>query len=510
MKAVIVMFDSLNRHMLPPYGARDVYAPNFTRLAARSTTMDKAYVGSMPCMPARRDFHTGRYNFLHRSWGPLEPFDFSFIEQLRSNGVYTHLVSDHYHYWEDGGATYHNRYSSWQASRGQEGDLWKGRVDPPSVPPHIGDFEQGPKRTRMLHDQINRQFMQWEEDFPQGRTFREGIDFIERNRNADNWLLQIETFDPHEPHYTPERYRRLYPSDYHGPLFDWPYPRRVEESTEEIAEARRNYRALVSMCDDYLGRVLDVMDAYDMWQDTMLLVLTDHGFLLSEHGWWGKNIMPFYNEISHIPMFVHDPRNPRPGERSSALTQLIDVAPTLLSFFGQETPQEVHGSDIAAAIRRGRRDAEAIIFGQFGRHVYCSDGRYIYMRGPAHDWNGPLYEYTVMPTRMVGYFSRESLRGAELTHLDPDGAVGNGSFRNGSFSKGVPLLKIDVAGPTPSDGTMDTLLFDLATDPDQTTPLDDPEVEERMIGLLVTAMKAAESPPEQFERLGLPDRSNSA
>ena len=75
MKAVVVMFDSLNRHLLSPYGCEWTHTPNFKRLSERTVTFDKSYVCSMPCMPARRDFHTGRPNFLHRSWGPLEPFD---------------------------------------------------------------------------------------------------------------------------------------------------------------------------------------------------------------------------------------------------------------------------------------------------------------------------------------------------------------------------------------------------------------------------------------------------
>ena len=57
MKAIMLMFDSLNRHMLPPYGAGGVHAPNFTRLAERCVTFDNCYVGSMPCIPARRAAH---------------------------------------------------------------------------------------------------------------------------------------------------------------------------------------------------------------------------------------------------------------------------------------------------------------------------------------------------------------------------------------------------------------------------------------------------------------------
>src|SRR5438067_4263439 len=134
MKAVMVMFDSLNRHMLPNYGCDWTVAPNFQRLAKRTVTFDRSYVCSMPCMPARRDLHTGRPNFLHRSWGPIEPFDCSLPQLLKENGVYSHLASDHYHYWEDGGATYHSRYSSWEFFRGQEGDPWKGVVNAPADP----------------------------------------------------------------------------------------------------------------------------------------------------------------------------------------------------------------------------------------------------------------------------------------------------------------------------------------------------------------------------------------
>jgi len=137
MKAIMIMFDSLNRRLLPPYGCDWIQAPNFKRLASKTVTFDNCYVGSLPCMPARREIHTGRYNFLHRSWGPIEPFDDCMPEILHTNGVYTHLVSDHYHYWEDGGCTYHTRYKSWEIIRGHEGDPWKGEVKDPDIPDHV-------------------------------------------------------------------------------------------------------------------------------------------------------------------------------------------------------------------------------------------------------------------------------------------------------------------------------------------------------------------------------------
>lgn len=55
MKAIILLFDSLNKHYLPPYGDVITQAPNFQRLAAHAVTFNNSYVGSMPCMPARRE-----------------------------------------------------------------------------------------------------------------------------------------------------------------------------------------------------------------------------------------------------------------------------------------------------------------------------------------------------------------------------------------------------------------------------------------------------------------------
>ena len=132
MRIVLAIFDTLNRRSLECYGGSSIKTPNFNRLSQNTITFDNHYVGSLPCMPARRELMTGRYNFLHRSWGPLEPFDNALPEILFEDaGVYSHLVTDHSHYWKDGGATYHSRFDSYEFVRGQEMDPWKGLVRPP-------------------------------------------------------------------------------------------------------------------------------------------------------------------------------------------------------------------------------------------------------------------------------------------------------------------------------------------------------------------------------------------
>ena len=130
MKTIFLLLDSLNRNAIEPYGSKVIKTPNFNRFAEKSVVFENHYVGSLPCMPARRDLHTGRTHFLHRSWGPLEPFDDSFPEIMKNNNVYSHIITDHHHYFADGGGTYHQRYSSWELIRGQAIDKWKGEVSP--------------------------------------------------------------------------------------------------------------------------------------------------------------------------------------------------------------------------------------------------------------------------------------------------------------------------------------------------------------------------------------------
>ncbi|MER7787013.1 sulfatase [Streptomyces sp. NPDC097640] len=486
MKAIMVMFDSLNRRMLPPYGADWTHAPNFARLAERTAVFDNAYAGSMPCMPARRELHTGRYNFLHRSWGPLEPFDDSVPELLGRHGVHTHLASDHPHYWEDGGATYHGRYTTWEFFRGQEGDAWKGQVAGPKAPDDLKEV----RRPTYRQDWVNRQYMTTEEEHPQTLTFDAGIEFIRTNAAADRWFVQVETFDPHEPFFSHQRYKDLYPHDYDGPHFDWPDYKRVAETPEESAHARYEYAALLSMCDRSLGRVLDLMDELDLWSDTMLIVNTDHGLMLGEKNWWGKGVLPWYNELVHLPLFVWDPRVGTAGERRTSLVQTIDLGPTLLEYFDVTRPADMQGRPLRGVLADDTPIREAGLFGIFGGHANVTDGRHVYMRACADDSNAPLYDHTLMPTRMRGRFTPAELAGARLAE----------PF---DFTKGVPTLRVPGRSML-NPSAYGTLLFDLDTDPEQTAPIEDDEVELRMAGLLTELLRATDAPDDQYLRLGLP------
>ena len=488
MRAIMLMFDTLSRRFLPNYGCDISVMPNFKRLEEKATTFDEFYAGSMPCMPARRELHTGKYNFMHRGWGPIEPFDHSCIESMKQKGIYTHLVTDHSHYWEDGGCTYHTRYTTSELFRGQEGDRWtpQGCADM-----SLNTCDKNKTNESAIQHLANRTRIRTEEDMPSYQTVSAGLEFMRNYHNRDNWFLQIECFDPHEPFYVPDRYRELYDCCDSHEAFNFPAYSFVDGkySEEDIRALRKEYLALLSMCDAQLGRVLDEMDALDMWKDTMLIVNTDHGFFLGEHDFIGKNFPPIFDEVVHIPFFIHDPRVNKDGQRRSALAQTVDLAPTLLRYFGLAPFEDIDGKDLSPVIIDDTPIHEDILYGIHGGQINVDDGRYCYMRSPV-DKDLPVYNMTLMPTLMRGFMRCEEINQAQW--------VNGGRYANGNMVLQIPCK-------TTQGGLLShsNALYDKQSDPHQNHPINDENLENRMAEKMRKAMQRAGAPDWQFERMGL-------
>ena len=356
------------------------------------------------------------------------------------------------------------------------------------------------RRNKLSRNIINREHIKQYEDFPSVRCFDAGLEFLNTNQKADNWLLHLETFDPHEPFHAPEEFRKKFTTNYTGPTLDWPPYARVTETFDECEELRANYAAIIALCDHELGRLLDHFDAYDLWKDTALVVTTDHGFLLGEHDWWAKNIMPCYNEVAHIPLFIHHPDfASQAGTRRELLTQTMDIMPTLMDIFGATPPTEVTASSLLPALGDPAiKNRDACIYGVFGSAVNVTDGRYTCFIYPPDVHGGDLNQYTLMPLHMKEFFSIEELQEAKLIESMP-------------FSRSAPVLKIPATPKSPfyshqGPGTLkdtESALFDLLADPLQNHPLDDAPVLQRMHRMAIAQMNIQHAPLEYFQRLDL-------
>jgi len=490
MKILFVVLDTLRRDYLEPYGTDWVQTPNIARLAERSVVCDNHWVGSLPCMPARREFMTGRHNFLERGWGPLEPFDDVLPAQLRraTPKIFSHLITDHYHYFYLGGEGHNSSFDTWQFERGQEDDFWISRVDAPALPPAMGFNAKRPQNA------LNRLAQREEHEFSGPRCVEHAVRWLDDNRGSDDWFLQLELFDPHEPFYVVQKYLDRYGDTWGGPLYDRPEYGDVRDDPEAIAHIRKCYAALLTMTDHWLGKLWDTLDAQDAWKETMVVLTTDHGSMLGEHDYWMKNAMPVYNEIAHIPLIVHLPGDRRAGTHVSALTQTTDIMPTFLDYCGAPLPPHLHGTSLRPALEANAAVHESIIYGYFGMAVNVTDGRTTYFRNPVQP-ETTVYAYTAMPTQFHGFLPREQLAQAEM-----------GRFLGHTYN--IPVYKIPQTGRPPlphGEGayTPRHELFDIASDPAQEHPLDDPARERAMCDLIRAHLDRAHAPEGHRERLGL-------
>ena len=192
-----------------------VPTPNLDRLAARGTVFERAYAGSTPCMPARRDVYTGRYEFLERGWGPLEEGDLDLPSLLSPphthplsaygpDDVVSYFISDHKNMWCAGSGNYHFGFSGFEFIRGQQEDPWATTSDrfhcpPPDLPTKLERYWRNKHR-----------FGDREQDMPVARTFRTAAEWLRRNAGHRGFYLHIDEFDPHEPWDPPEEILRQF------------------------------------------------------------------------------------------------------------------------------------------------------------------------------------------------------------------------------------------------------------------------------------------------------------
>jgi arylsulfatase A-like enzyme len=488
LKVLLLVLDTVRRDFLSAYGNDWVKTPNLSRLAQKSVVFDNHWVGSLPCMPARREFMTGRHNFLDRGWGPVEPFDDVLPVELRKNKVFSHLITDHYHYFELGSENYHTAFDTWDFYRGQENDPWVSLVDRPALPEHlgIGSPQNTANRTRQIR----------EEDFSAAKTAQAAVQWLKDNKGADNWFLQVEIFDPHEPFHCVDKYREMYGDDYKGPHFDWPFYKNVSEPPEAVEHIRKRYAGLLTMTDHWVGKIFDQMDAQNLWEDTLVIFTTDHGTMLGEHQTWMKSHQPVYNEIAHIPLMAHLPGSKHAGRRVAAMTQTFDIMPTILDYMNCPLPPHVQGKSLRPVFDGGELRSDGI-FGYFGMATNITDGKHVYFRNPVNEDAGPLHSYTSIPIQgMKKWYSRDRHESMEM-----------GRFFDHTYN--LPLYKIPTAGqpPRPAPGQPSFVgrheLFDIVADPKQLHPLNNPQLEADFVRRLKKRLKACQAPVEQYTRLGL-------
>jgi arylsulfatase A-like enzyme len=380
---VVVLLDSLNRHMLESYGGTEFDTPVLAEFGRSALRFQRHHVGSLPCMPARHDILVGALDFLWRPWGSIEVWEEAITRALRIEGVTSMLVSDHPHLFETGGENYHTDFTAWAYARGHENDPWRTLPDPTWMGAPALPAERRPMH--MYYDD-SRTYFRSEEDFPGPKTMAAAAEWV-RTAAArhDRFFLFVDEFDPHEPFDTPEPYAGRYDPDWEGPLQIWP-PYLVDAvasgqvTPRQARHIRANYGSKLTMIDHWLGRLLEAIEDAGLRDSTAVILCTDHGHYLGEHDLFGKPSAPVYSELGRIPLLIRWPgAAPRDVD---ALTTTVDLHATIADFFGVTVEHPTHGRSLLPTIEDGATAVrELALFGYWGSHVGITDGHHRYLRG---------------------------------------------------------------------------------------------------------------------------------
>jgi arylsulfatase A-like enzyme len=495
--AIVVLLDSLNRHMLGAYGGGEFETPHLDAFARRALRFDKHYSGSLPCIPARHDLLCGALDFLWKPWGSIEVWEHSLTAYLRAAGVTTMLISDHPHLFETGGENYHTDFNAWDYQRGGESDPWKTRADPSwAGAPIISQPGREPYER-------SRSYFRGEDEFPGPRTMAAAARWLEQNAGQhDRFFLFVDEFDPHEPFDTPAPYARMYDDSWEGPHLIWPpYITRAfgrGALTERQAhQIRASYGGKLTMIDKWFGRIVAAIDRAALWPDTAVIVCTDHGHYLGEKEIWGKPPSPIYEPLGHIPLMVAWPG--ATAGSSDALTTNVDIFATLAEIFGVTPRHRTHGRSLLPIIAGEAHSVrDYALSGVWGREVHLIDDTRKYARAPEAE-NAPLSMWSNRWSSMPVHHAAESYR-----FPPPDGRA----YLDRMPGSSVPVIRQPfVEGdllPYWAYGRFTgNHLYDLRNDPSEDENLAGTRAEVDAADKLRAALLEVEAPDDQLARLGM-------
>lgn len=501
---IVVLLDSLNRHEIGAYGGSNFDTPNLDRFAKRARRFTNHHTGSLPCIPARHDLLVGAWDFLWRPWGSIELWEEPITASLRRRGVVTQLITDHPHLFETGGENYHTDFTAWAYERGHESDPWKTRPDPS----WLGTPTFGRGHT---HYDNSRGYFRGEEDFPGPRTMAATARWLTEDApvhraNGEPFFLFVDEFDPHEPFDTPEQWASRYDDSWEGAHLTWP-PYAIDAvkngviTERDAVQIRAQYGGKLSMIDHWFGKVLDALDATGAWDDTVVIVTTDHGHYLGDrdvHGRdvWGKPGVPVYKPLGHIPLMIAWPG--QGGSTCDVLTTSTDIHATIADVFDAEVGHVTHGKSLVPMFA-GRTDQvrDWLLTGVWGREVQLVTNDWRYTRGPTGA-NAPhsmwSNRWSTMPIAAYPDYRMPMPDARAVLDYMPGSNIPviRQPFREGDM---LPFWA--------NAKRYETLLFARGEDPDESHNRIDDAIAREAEELLRTALVEVGAPSEQFERLSL-------
>ncbi|MGC4073002.1 MAG: sulfatase [Nibricoccus sp.] len=374
---LFIVVDDL-RTTLGCYGDPVAITPAIDALAARGTRFDAAYCQQAVCGPSRASLLTGRRPDTLRVWDLTTHFrttttDVVTLPQyFKQHGYHTIAAGKIFH---DGRKM--NDLGSWSEEPQLDGVRKQEDYRLPD------NRDAGPSGKAAPVEFVDAP----EGEYPDGRTAEAAIALLKQRAREPKtpFFLAVGFRKPHLPFTAPKKYWDLYTDRALPPVAVPEAPvgapavalhdsvelrgyagmpaRGKPFNAEQIAELRRGYYAATSFTDAQVGRVLAALAASGLEKNTIVVLFTDHGFHLGEHGLWVKTTN--YEADTRVPLIIAPPGG-KPGV-TAALSELLDLYPTLADLSGLPPPEGVEGRSLRPWIEDPTHAGRKAAFSQFPR-----------------------------------------------------------------------------------------------------------------------------------------------
>lgn len=353
-----------------------VMTPNIDALRGDSINFTNAHCPSPHCCPARATFFTGLYPTQHGVWNNVS------VSNCHSRGIYDSVKCFSEDMKEDG----YNLYFSgkWHVSE-EESPADKG-------------FEELNRKINYRKFPNEAEYTEWKfyddeskidrggEDRGESQIIREGYtkyiqyginenpfgdEFVvddavkkvnELKGSEDPFMLYAGVLGPHDPYYVPQRFLDMYkdvelelPESFDDDMEDKPVLYRRTKSNysqlsrEEHLESVRRFYAFCTYEDYLFGRIVDALKENELYEDTIVIYVSDHGDYIGAHGLWAKGL-PCFKEAYHVCSMIgggyFKKQGYQTGIECDEMINLSDYAPTFLELCGIETDREFTGGSL--------------------------------------------------------------------------------------------------------------------------------------------------------------------
>jgi arylsulfatase A-like enzyme len=377
LNLIVIVSDTFRHDNLACYGPKwleDLETPNLDRFAEKAVVFKNAYAEGMPTIVIRRTLYTGRrvipcYYFPNHEnvklpgWHPLYYEDVTLSETLLEAGYLNTIVSSLYHLFKLG-RNFHRGFHTWRWIRGLEWDYY-------GTSPHqlldVSDLVSPEYLARFpgLHGSLsqykaNHQLWRQQGESVTQIAVQDAIRWLNDNHGQRPFYLQVELFNSHEPWDPPRRFLEKYMPGAKDPSFIEPPYDTVPIADEIKQRFRANYAGAVNDVDYWVGNLLDTIEQFGLFENSVVAFMSDHGAMLGEHGQFLKGPDKLRGQVTHIPLLVRVPGEAHAGKQVEGFVQIPDVMPTLLHLLGLKPPSRVTGTDmwplVAGEIRSVRDD----------------------------------------------------------------------------------------------------------------------------------------------------------